>query len=681
MTGICTSCAIISPPRVAGQGSLVLIGGEAGIGKTALAEALCREAADAGRARARRALLRPDRDAALRPLARTLRPLPPEPTVSPPLPPAFAAARHGRRGGESGGPLRGRCATSSPPSPPRGPLVLLLDDLHWADPASLDLLRFLARSVATLPLLILATYRSDELTRRHPALPAPPPARARGARRRASTCARLADDAIRALVAARYALAGGGARPARRLSPARAEGNAFFVGELLRALEEEGGCGSEGRRLGRWGIWRSAAVPVAAAAGDRRAGGAAGRGGAAALAVAAVIGQEVPLASGRRWAGRTRTTLLAVVEQAAAARLMDGDAGRRRAVRFVHALIREALYEGILASRRRRLHRRVGEALAALPQPRPRRGRLPLPAGGRRARRPLAGAGGGAGAAAYALADRGGAVWRRRSRCWSGGSRRRGGQRGWLLCPPRSVCRRVRDSEEAIRRPEEADDPAMAADDRALPARLRLFMAAPASRSARSRRRGAGGGGGAGGAAARCAGAHRRAEGRVTIASLADARPCSRGYSRLPVRIDEALGLLGLTACDTADAALDALGYTGGSPSISSRTPRWRAGRGRRARMRAHGEIYSAVGKIRACSRATLTGFLQRTSCAISADDRPRSTRLRRRRSGRGRGRQTMQLIASFPLRVLRSPWTSSAGRGMRRSTAVAIALRHSGSQ
>jgi len=48
------------------------------------------------------------------------------------------------------------------------PVVLLLDDLHWADPASLDLLRSLARVAADLSLLIVATYRSDELTRRHP---------------------------------------------------------------------------------------------------------------------------------------------------------------------------------------------------------------------------------------------------------------------------------------------------------------------------------------------------------------------------------------------------------------------------------------------------------------------------------------------------------------------------------
>src|SRR5262249_24984429 len=50
----------------------------------------------------------------------------------------------------------------------RQPVVALLDALHWTDPGSLDLMRLLGRQAADLPLLLLATYRADELTRRHP---------------------------------------------------------------------------------------------------------------------------------------------------------------------------------------------------------------------------------------------------------------------------------------------------------------------------------------------------------------------------------------------------------------------------------------------------------------------------------------------------------------------------------
>ena len=46
--------------------------------------------------------------------------------------------------------------------------MILLDDLHWADTASLDLLRFVARQLAAVPILLLVTYRTDEVTRQHP---------------------------------------------------------------------------------------------------------------------------------------------------------------------------------------------------------------------------------------------------------------------------------------------------------------------------------------------------------------------------------------------------------------------------------------------------------------------------------------------------------------------------------
>ena len=54
------------------------------------------------------------------------------------------------------------------------PLVLFLEDLHWADPASLDLLLTSARSLPILPILLIATYRADELSHRHPLSPLVP---------------------------------------------------------------------------------------------------------------------------------------------------------------------------------------------------------------------------------------------------------------------------------------------------------------------------------------------------------------------------------------------------------------------------------------------------------------------------------------------------------------------------
>src|SRR5262245_17430433 len=150
-----------------GHGSLVLIGGEAGIGKTALAEALCQEATERG------ALVLVGRcyDLSETPpygpwLEVTAR-YPAAPPGLPPLP-AVVTDRAALAAVASQAALFERVAAWFAAVAAARPLVLLLEDLHWADPASLDLLRTLARGLADLPLLLLATYRSDELTRRHP---------------------------------------------------------------------------------------------------------------------------------------------------------------------------------------------------------------------------------------------------------------------------------------------------------------------------------------------------------------------------------------------------------------------------------------------------------------------------------------------------------------------------------
>jgi hypothetical protein len=51
---------------------------------------------------------------------------------------------------------------------PRSPSVLVLEDLHWADEATLDVFRLLGQEIETIPGLVLATYRDDQLDRVHP---------------------------------------------------------------------------------------------------------------------------------------------------------------------------------------------------------------------------------------------------------------------------------------------------------------------------------------------------------------------------------------------------------------------------------------------------------------------------------------------------------------------------------
>jgi DNA-binding CsgD family transcriptional regulator len=133
-----------------GSGRLVLVRGEAGIGKTALVRTCCD---DQQRAR----VLWGSCDALFTPR---------------PLGPFLDVAR--TVGGELERVAAGR------PKPYefaealmvelRGPTptVVVIEDVHWADEATLDVLRIVARRIETLPVLIVATFRDDELDRRHP---------------------------------------------------------------------------------------------------------------------------------------------------------------------------------------------------------------------------------------------------------------------------------------------------------------------------------------------------------------------------------------------------------------------------------------------------------------------------------------------------------------------------------
>ena len=350
---------------LSGRGGLVLIGGEAGIGKTALAEALGREALDRGARVAVGRCYDLAETPPYGPWREALAAIPRTPTL-PPLPEALDPAGRGEAVASQAAVLAGAHAFLAAAAGER-PLLLLLDDLHWADPASLDLLRSLARQAPAAPLLLVATYRADELTRRHP-LYQLLPLLVREARATQLDLRALTREAIRALVRARYALPE--AEEARLVAYLRdrAEGHPLFMGELLRTLEEEQ---LLQREDGSWALGDLGGVRVPTllrqvidgrldrlGEEDRRL-----------LGVAAVIGQEVPLDLWAAVAEAREEALYPAVERAVEARLLaeTPDGG----VRFAHALIREALYEGVLGVRRRALHRRAGEALAASSHPDP----------------------------------------------------------------------------------------------------------------------------------------------------------------------------------------------------------------------------------------------------------------------------------------------------------------------
>lgn len=342
-----------------GRGRLVLLGGEAGIGKTTLARDLVSDAVARG----------------ARVLAGACYDLTNTPPYGPwldlfdggaldrdlPSPPAaFADGRLARVTDQAAlfAEVRGFFSELAASRP----TLLLLEDLHWADPASLELLRHLAPRLRHWPILLLITYRGDELTRRHP-FAVQLPALVREADGLRLDLRRLDEAALHALVAARYRLPDSDESRLVAYLDRHAEGNPLFATELLRALEEEALLRptDDGWTLAE--LDRVVVPPFLRQVIESRV-ARLGEATRQPLAIAAVIGQDVPLALWATVADLPDEAMLTIVERAVDAHLMEADPDGRR-VRFVHALAREALYAGILPPRRRDWQRRVGEVLAA----------------------------------------------------------------------------------------------------------------------------------------------------------------------------------------------------------------------------------------------------------------------------------------------------------------------------
>ncbi|MER6349969.1 ATP-binding protein [Streptomyces sp. NPDC001595] len=223
------------------------------------------------------------------------------------------------------------------------PLLLVLEDLHWADQSSRDLLRFLlSRGVPHRPaggapaprLAVFASYRADDLHRRHPLRP-------------------LLAELVRLPAVERLELRplpdADVARLVRRLCPGRlpeatvrgiverAEGNAFYAEELLAAADEEPGAVPSG--LADLLLIRFEQLPETAQQ---------------VLRTAAVAGRRVDHDLLRDAVGRPEGELEAALREAVGRQLLV--AGEGDTCAFRHALIREAVYADLLPGERARLH-------------------------------------------------------------------------------------------------------------------------------------------------------------------------------------------------------------------------------------------------------------------------------------------------------------------------------------
>jgi class 3 adenylate cyclase len=218
------------------------------------------------------------------------------------------------------------------------PVVLAFEDLHWADPTSLDLIESLAERGAQAPLLVVATtrpeFRAPWAMRSHHAVVALAPLDRTEVRR-------MVGD-----IAAQHALP---QEVVERVSE-RTGGVPLFVEEVTRLLVERGDTGSQGvpptlqqslaARLDRLGKAREVAQ------------------------IGAVLGRDFAYELLRDVAGLDESTLQPALERLTKVDLLFVEGAPPQAnYRFKHALIQDAAYDSLLKNRRQALHRRAAELL------------------------------------------------------------------------------------------------------------------------------------------------------------------------------------------------------------------------------------------------------------------------------------------------------------------------------
>ncbi|MDJ0868044.1 MAG: AAA family ATPase [Myxococcota bacterium] len=240
----------------------------------------------------------------------------------------------------------------------RRPLLLCLDDLHWADEPSVLLLHFLARGIESSALVVLACYREVELRRGQPL------GAVLGELSREAHTERVPLRGLDADSVAGFLAASTGATPDASLVDAAAEitqGNPFFLHETLRLLRAEGALGAQTRRED----WE-AALPqglrdVIGRRLDRLSDDC-----NHVLSLAAVVGVEFGVRELERFAELPAQPLLELLDEAVRARVLVESREQPGRYAFAHALIRQSIYEELATPVRVQRHQQLARSLEAL---------------------------------------------------------------------------------------------------------------------------------------------------------------------------------------------------------------------------------------------------------------------------------------------------------------------------
>lgn len=341
----------------------VLIGGEAGVGKTRLLEETLERARDAGALTAVGACVEAGADGLpFAPVSTLLR------SLSRSLGDELAEAAGGF-GGELALLLPELGDPAAPPAPAgdgeargrlfeltarlldtlarRRTLVLAIEDLHWSDRSTRELLGYLLRSLPPGRVLLLMTYRSDDIHRRHPLRPF------LAELDRLRTVERIELERFSREEVGRQLTGIHGSRPPERVIEQihqRSDGNAFFVEELAGCLTGGSAPGMLSDSVRDLLLVRVEALPETV----QRV-----------IRIAARGGSRVEHALLRAVVPSGEDELIDALRTAVGANLLRAD--EDDTYRFRHALVREAVVDDLLPGERSRLSRRYAEALEADP--------------------------------------------------------------------------------------------------------------------------------------------------------------------------------------------------------------------------------------------------------------------------------------------------------------------------
>jgi hypothetical protein len=245
------------------------------------------------------------------------------------------------------------------------PMLVVLEDLHDADKGTLEMLTHVSRNLAGARLLLVGTYRDVEVDRSHPL------SAALAELRRVSTYGRvllrgLNADEVRRMMESitRESVPWGLAEAVHR----QTEGNPLFVQEVIRYLAEEG---LITRKEGQWRPTKDTPLEMSIPEGLRDVIGK--RLSLLTpecnqlLSVASVIGREFALETLKAVAGINEDIFVNALKEAVRLSVLEERSQRGQVrYRFTHAFFRQTLYEEMIAPQRLKLHRQVAHSLETL---------------------------------------------------------------------------------------------------------------------------------------------------------------------------------------------------------------------------------------------------------------------------------------------------------------------------